>query len=104
MARETPARNAPALTRVGDAQECSHVQLCVVGANYIPALGADAWRSARRQGLERTFLLTTRTAAWFIEQGYTAGSLEDLPDERRSKWVPERNSRVMIKDLSTALY
>ncbi|HSG88966.1 MAG TPA: amino-acid N-acetyltransferase [Pseudomonadales bacterium] len=61
-------------------------------------------RSARRQGLERTFLLTTRTAAWFIEQGYSPGDLADLPEERRSKWVPDRNSRVMIKDLTVALY
>lgn len=59
-------------------------------------------RSARRQGLERTFVLTTRTAAWFIEQGYVPASVDDLPEARRTQWVPERNSRVMVKDLLAA--
>lgn len=60
-------------------------------------------RTARRQGLAKTFVLTTRTAAWFTEQGYLAGGLDDLPDERRTQWVPERNSRVMVKDLAAPL-
>ena len=60
-------------------------------------------RTARRQGLAKTFVLTTRTAAWFTEQGYLAGGLDDLPHERRTQWVPERNSRVMVKDLAAPL-
>jgi amino-acid N-acetyltransferase len=56
---------------------------------------------ARRQGMHSTFVLTTRTAAWFMEQGYAAGDLDDLPDLRRVQWTPERNSRVLVKPLTT---
>lgn len=55
---------------------------------------------ARRQGLARTFVLTTRAAAWFMEQGYGPGSLEDLPVTRRVQWTPERNSKVLVKALA----
>lgn len=56
---------------------------------------------ARRSGIARTFVLTTRTAAWFAEQGYVPGSVDDLPDTRRTQWTPERNSRVLVKDLAS---
>jgi amino-acid N-acetyltransferase len=56
-------------------------------------------RIARRQGLAQVFALSTRTAAWFMEQGYRIGAVADLPEARREQWTPERASKVLTKSL-----
>ena len=56
-------------------------------------------RLASRQGLAQIFALSTRTAAWFQEQGYRPGSLDELPEARRVQWTSERASKVLIKSL-----
>ena len=54
---------------------------------------------ARAEGLLRLFLLTTRTSDWFKQLGFRAGSVEDLPKEKRERYDTRRNSRIMICDL-----
>jgi amino-acid N-acetyltransferase len=54
---------------------------------------------ARRQGLERLFVLTTQTAHWFVEQGFKESSRDDLPEEKQSLYNLQRNSKVFFKDL-----
>ncbi|WP_081647367.1 MULTISPECIES: amino-acid N-acetyltransferase [unclassified Thioalkalivibrio] len=54
---------------------------------------------AREQGVRRVFVLTTRTAQWFQERGYTPGSVDDLPPERRQRYNQARNSRVFTREL-----
>ena len=49
---------------------------------------------ARAQHLKSVFILTTQTSDWFEHLGFTADSVESLPQERRSIWTPERNSKV----------
>lgn len=56
-------------------------------------------RSARRQGLERLFVLTTHTAHWFQERGFEPAQLTDLPVERQAMYNYQRNSKVFIKDI-----
>jgi amino-acid N-acetyltransferase len=56
-------------------------------------------RDAGRLGLERLFVLTTRTAHWFQERGYEAAPLEQLPVARRVLYNFKRNSKVFIKSL-----
>jgi amino-acid N-acetyltransferase len=57
---------------------------------------ADA---ARAQGLERLFVLTTRTAHWFIERGFAVGTPDDLPAARKEMYNWQRRSKVFIKEL-----
>jgi amino-acid N-acetyltransferase len=57
-------------------------------------------QQARKQGLEQLFVLTTRTAHWFKERGFEAGSVDALPMERRCLYNLQRNSQVLIKRLS----
>ena len=33
--------------------------------------------------LEKVFLLTTQTADWFLEHGFTEGNIDDLPSRKR---------------------
>jgi amino-acid N-acetyltransferase len=54
---------------------------------------------ARAQGLKRLFVLTTRTAHWFLERGFGPASLEDLPGEKKALYNFQRNSKVFFKQL-----
>jgi len=54
-------------------------------------------QEARRQGLERVFVLTTQTAHWFIEQGFAAASREELPGQKQLLYNLQRNSKVFFK-------
>ena len=56
-------------------------------------------RQAVQQGLRTLFVLTTRTAHWFRERGFEAGSLDELPGTRQRLYNLKRNSRVFIKQL-----
>lgn len=54
---------------------------------------------ARAMGLTRLFVLTTRTAHWFLERGFASASLEELPGERKALYNFQRNSKVFFKPL-----
>lgn len=54
---------------------------------------------ARAQGLRTLFVLTTRTAHWFQERGFTASSVERLPPARASLYNFQRQSKVFEKPL-----
>ncbi|MEM9313056.1 MAG: amino-acid N-acetyltransferase [Pseudomonadota bacterium] len=54
---------------------------------------------ARAQGLREVFVLTTQTAHWFIEQGFSPDSLDSLPPQRQALYNLQRNSKVFRKTL-----
>jgi len=56
-------------------------------------------QEARRQGLDRVFVLTTQTAHWFIEQGFVEASRDELPGKKKSLYNLQRNSKVFFKTL-----
>ncbi|MDH4229436.1 MAG: amino-acid N-acetyltransferase [Nitrospirota bacterium] len=60
-------------------------------------------REARERGLERLFVLTTQTAHWFIEHGFSACAPEILPVARLSLYNYRRGSRVYQKWLGREL-
>lgn len=55
---------------------------------------------ARNQGINKLFSLTTHTQHWFIEHGFKPSSLEALPQSRQFMYNYQRQSKVLIKDLS----
>ena len=55
---------------------------------------------ARASGLDSVFVLTTQTEHWFVEQGFSAGPLESLPEEKQQFYNFQRNSRVLKKVLT----
>ncbi|MEJ2618930.1 MAG: amino-acid N-acetyltransferase [Candidatus Thiodiazotropha sp.] len=55
---------------------------------------------AAKQGIEKLFILTTQSAQWFKERGFTAASLKELPMLKRKLYNYQRNSKVFIKPLS----
>jgi amino-acid N-acetyltransferase len=54
---------------------------------------------ARKQGIGHLYILTTRTAHWFLEKGFVEDRLDFLPDERRQRYPNERQSLIMTKKL-----
>ena len=54
---------------------------------------------ARRSGLKHLYALTTQTADWFLQFGFTEGQVEDLPPDKRRDYNRLRNSRVLLLDL-----
>ncbi len=54
---------------------------------------------AKQLGLQQLFVLTTRTAHWFLERGFKAAELTSLPPKRQLLYNFQRNSKVFIKSL-----
>ncbi|GFP90297.1 probable amino-acid acetyltransferase nags1 chloroplastic [Phtheirospermum japonicum] len=50
-------------------------------------------------GLQMLFLLTTRTADWFVRRGFSECSIECLPEERRKRINISRRSKYYTKRL-----
>ena len=55
--------------------------------------------AARKAKLGRLFVLTTRTAHWFVEQGFTEVPVAELPAARREFYNFQRRSKVLVKPL-----
>jgi amino-acid N-acetyltransferase len=56
-------------------------------------------QAARAAGCARLFALTTQTEHWFREHGFANAEPADLPEPRRARYDPGRNSRVLLKSL-----
>ena len=56
-------------------------------------------QQARSHGLHQLFVLTTRTAHWFVEQGFAEVDASTLPEARQQQYYNGRNSKVFQKKL-----
>jgi amino-acid N-acetyltransferase len=54
---------------------------------------------ARAIGLNRLFVLTTRTTHWFLRRGFVLADIDALPQERRNLYNWQRKSQVLVKRL-----
>jgi amino-acid N-acetyltransferase len=54
---------------------------------------------AVRGGVEKLFVLTTRTAHWFRERGFLPGDITQLPARKQSLYNYQRKSRIYVKKL-----
>ncbi len=54
---------------------------------------------ARAQGIRRLFVLTTRTAHWFVERGFEEADVGALPQAKQSLYNWQRRSKVFVKAL-----
>ncbi len=69
------------------------------GRNYGEQLLARIEAKARQARIKRLFVLTTRTAHWFIEHGFAETSLEDLPEAKQTSYNFQRQSKIFVKKL-----
>jgi amino-acid N-acetyltransferase len=56
-------------------------------------------REAKRLKLKQLFVLTTRTAHWFVERGFAPAEVEALPMRKKALYNWQRRSKVFIKPL-----
>jgi amino-acid N-acetyltransferase len=56
-------------------------------------------KRARKAGVKRLFVLTTRTEHWFVERGFKLGTVDDLPAAKRDMYNYQRRSKVLFKTL-----
>ena len=54
---------------------------------------------AAKLKLKRLFVLTTRTAHWFIERGFIETTVDSLPSAKRGLYNLQRRSKVLMKTL-----
>jgi amino-acid N-acetyltransferase len=54
---------------------------------------------ARREGIKKLFVLTTRTEHWFLKRGFKRANVDDLPEERKQIYNWDRKSMVLTKNL-----
>lgn len=69
------------------------------GTNRGALLLEQIEQEAKKRKLKRLFVLTTRTAHWFLEQGFVAGNVGELPHEKQHLYNLQRNSKVFFKTL-----
>jgi amino-acid N-acetyltransferase len=55
---------------------------------------------ALAQNFEQLFVLTTRTAHWFVERGFNEVDPNQLPEEKKALYNYERRSKVFMKKLA----
>jgi len=53
--------------------------------------------NAKKLGIKKLFVLTTKSPHWFLEKGFTEGSIDSLPMEKKSLYNYQRNSKILEK-------
>jgi amino-acid N-acetyltransferase len=68
-------------------------------AGYGEMLLDYATERARAMGLQRLFVLTTRTADWFRERGFVEVGVDQLPTRKRELYNFQRRSKVLARPI-----
>lgn len=68
-------------------------------AGYGERLLAACEERARERRIRRLFALTTRTAHWFLDQGFVEAPITALPAQRQVLYNWKRGSKVFVKKL-----
>lgn len=69
------------------------------GAARAGRLLEDLQNKAKKLGMRTLFALTTQTSHWFLERGFTPTAIETLPEQLKSVYNPQRNSKILCKPL-----
>ena len=78
---------------------CLAVQPGYRKQGYGDALLKHISAEAKVQGLRKLFVLTTRTAHWFIERGFKETDVAQLPAQKKTLYNYQRRSKVFCKTL-----
>lgn len=78
---------------------CLAIQPAYRRHGYGDALLNHISAEARAQGLNKLVVLTTRTAHWFVERGFTEADVSQLPEQKKQLYNFQRRSKVFVKKL-----
>lgn len=54
---------------------------------------------AKSQKMKKLFVLTTRTAHWFVERGFNEADVSALPEQKKSLYNWQRKSKVFVRKI-----
>jgi amino-acid N-acetyltransferase len=54
---------------------------------------------AKTQKMKKLFVLTTRTAHWFVERGFNEADVSALPEQKKSLYNWQRKSKVFVRKI-----
>ncbi|HEY0664965.1 MAG TPA: amino-acid N-acetyltransferase, partial [Gallionella sp.] len=54
---------------------------------------------AKSQRMKKLFVLTTRTAHWFVERGFNEADVSALPEQKKSLYNWQRKSKVFVRKI-----
>ena len=78
---------------------CLAVQPAYRSHGYGDALLKHIANQAQAMKLQKLFVLTTRTAHWFIERGFKEVDVEQLPAQKKTLYNYQRRSKVFVRSL-----
>lgn len=78
---------------------CLAIQPSYRDHGYGDALLKHMAAEAQAQGLRKLFVLTTRTAHWFLERGFKEVGVEQLPTRKQELYNYQRRSKVFVRSL-----
>jgi amino-acid N-acetyltransferase len=78
---------------------CLAVQPSYRNHGYGDALLKHIAARAKAMKLQRLFVLTTRTAHWFIERGFKEVDVDQLPAQKKMLYNFQRRSKVFVRSL-----
>ena len=78
---------------------CFSIDASMQGMGLGERMMAHIEKRARREGMKELFVLTTRTAHWFIKRGFMPATVNDLPSNRQKIYNWQRKSQIFIKKL-----
>lgn len=86
-------------------EHCGELACVVVHPDYRQGYRGDTLLKAIENragmlGLTSLFVLTTRTAHWFMERGFKSAAISELPQHKQSLYNYQRNSKVFVKRLT----
>ena len=55
------------------------------------------YQKAKELTLKKLYVLSTQTTHWFIDRGFLSCEMNKLPDELKTLYNPERNSKILVK-------
>ncbi|WP_213035265.1 amino-acid N-acetyltransferase [Candidatus Nitrotoga fabula] len=76
---------------------CLAVQINYRKQGYGDLLLKHMIAKAQEKGLNRLFVLTTRTAHWFIERGFKEMDINELPSQKKMLYNFQRRSKVFVR-------
>jgi len=58
-------------------------------------------QKANNRKLNHLLVLTTQSIDWFRERGFKPGEIDDLPDQKKALYNYQRNSKILIKNITS---
>lgn len=78
---------------------CFSIDQTMQGAGLGTRILKHIEQRAKAAGFKQLFVLTTRAAHWFLKNGFVAGTVDDLPADKKQMYNWQRRSQIFIKEI-----